>query len=60
MNNFLTLLLVLSLSAISPTQPNASFITTALSWITLIEKIEQFYQKKRKEADESKLHEVKE
>ncbi|WP_156518901.1 hypothetical protein [Phormidesmis priestleyi] len=33
MNNFLTLLLVLSLIAISPAQPNASFITTALSWI---------------------------
>jgi hypothetical protein len=59
MNTFLTLLLVLSLSAIVPAQPNANFITTTLSWMTLIEKIEQLYQRKRKEADESNSHEVK-
>ena len=59
MNKFLTLLLVLSLSAIPPIQPNANAITTALSWITLIEKIEQFYQKKRKESNESNSRELK-
>lgn len=73
MNTFLTLLLVLSLSAIAASKTHTDFIATALSGMKLIEKIEQVYQKERKEnhkkrqddrkkqkkADKANSHEVK-
>lgn len=51
MNKLLILLLVFTLSAMTTVRTDANFLQTLLAGMALVEKIEQFYQRK-KEANE--------